>query len=114
MCWICVQVFNNEISYIEGGTASGFYTVEDTQYAARYSAADLRLLKPSVCQHDVEGLLCFQVVQSVWKEKHQAGDGPCKVLVPRSSVRLTHTETLTAVCLSACIHNICVSAALSS
>uniref|UniRef100_A0A6I8PQP3 Protein flightless-1 homolog n=1 Tax=Xenopus tropicalis TaxID=8364 RepID=A0A6I8PQP3_XENTR len=26
------QVFYNDISYIEGGTASGFYTVEDTQY----------------------------------------------------------------------------------
>ncbi|XP_060882719.1 protein flightless-1 homolog isoform X1 [Labrus mixtus] len=28
-------VFNNEISYIEGGTASGFYTVEDTHYSVR-------------------------------------------------------------------------------
>ncbi|KAG2455495.1 FLII protein, partial [Polypterus senegalus] len=28
-------VFDNEISYIEGGTASGFYTVEDTQYISR-------------------------------------------------------------------------------
>ncbi|XP_071330300.1 protein flightless-1 homolog isoform X2 [Trachinotus anak] len=28
-------VFNNEISYIEGGTASGFYTVEDTHYPVR-------------------------------------------------------------------------------
>uniref|UniRef100_A0A8C5DZ40 FLII actin remodeling protein n=1 Tax=Gouania willdenowi TaxID=441366 RepID=A0A8C5DZ40_GOUWI len=28
-------VFNNEISYIEGGTASGFYSVEDTQYTVR-------------------------------------------------------------------------------
>lgn len=34
---VCVymQVFNNEISYIEGGTASGFYTVEDTNYSVR-------------------------------------------------------------------------------
>lgn len=31
----CLQVFNNEISYIEGGTASGFYTVEDTNYSVR-------------------------------------------------------------------------------
>lgn len=30
-----VQVFNNEISYIEGGTASGFYTVEDSNYSIR-------------------------------------------------------------------------------
>ncbi|KAG8433341.1 hypothetical protein GDO86_017572 [Hymenochirus boettgeri] len=29
------QVFDNEISYIEGGTASGFYTVEDSQYITR-------------------------------------------------------------------------------
>ncbi|CAL9693740.1 unnamed protein product [Knipowitschia caucasica] len=28
-------VFNNEISYIEGGTASGFFTVEDTHYQVR-------------------------------------------------------------------------------
>ncbi|XP_047213705.1 protein flightless-1 homolog [Girardinichthys multiradiatus] len=28
-------VFNNEISYIEGGTASGFYTVEDSNYTIR-------------------------------------------------------------------------------
>ncbi|XP_016533848.1 protein flightless-1 homolog [Poecilia formosa] len=28
-------VFNNEISYIEGGTSSGFYTVEDTHYTTR-------------------------------------------------------------------------------
>uniref|UniRef100_A0A8C8S5J3 Protein flightless-1 homolog n=1 Tax=Pelusios castaneus TaxID=367368 RepID=A0A8C8S5J3_9SAUR len=30
-----LQVFDHEISYIEGGTASGFYTVEDTQYITR-------------------------------------------------------------------------------
>lgn len=30
-------MFDNEISYIEGGSASGFYTVEDTQYPTRYS-----------------------------------------------------------------------------
>lgn len=30
-----VQVFNHDISYIEGGTSSGFYTVEDTNYPAR-------------------------------------------------------------------------------
>ncbi|XP_072273548.1 protein flightless-1 homolog [Pyxicephalus adspersus] len=29
------QVFDNEISYIEGGSASGFYTVDDTQYITR-------------------------------------------------------------------------------
>ncbi|XP_048351374.1 protein flightless-1 homolog [Sphaerodactylus townsendi] len=29
------QVFDHEISYIEGGTASGFFTVEDTQYTTR-------------------------------------------------------------------------------
>lgn len=28
-------VFNNEISYIEGGTSSGFYTVEDTHYTVK-------------------------------------------------------------------------------
>lgn len=31
----CMQVFSNEISYIEGGTASGFYTVEDSNYSIR-------------------------------------------------------------------------------
>uniref|UniRef100_A0A8C1WXN4 FLII actin remodeling protein n=1 Tax=Cyprinus carpio TaxID=7962 RepID=A0A8C1WXN4_CYPCA len=40
-------VFNNEISYIEGGTASGFYTVEDTQYQTRlyrvYGKKNIRL-----------------------------------------------------------------------
>uniref|UniRef100_A0A665WSH1 FLII actin remodeling protein n=1 Tax=Echeneis naucrates TaxID=173247 RepID=A0A665WSH1_ECHNA len=40
-------VFNNEISYIEGGTASGFYTVEDTHYAVRlyrvYGKKNIRL-----------------------------------------------------------------------
>ncbi|XP_040830440.1 protein flightless-1 homolog isoform X3 [Ochotona curzoniae] len=30
-----LQVFDNDISYIEGGTASGFYTVEDTHYVTR-------------------------------------------------------------------------------
>ncbi|OXB68769.1 hypothetical protein ASZ78_002184 [Callipepla squamata] len=30
-----LQVFDNDISYIEGGTASGFFTVEDTQYVTR-------------------------------------------------------------------------------
>ncbi|XP_027730282.1 protein flightless-1 homolog [Vombatus ursinus] len=30
-----LQVFDHEISYIEGGTASGFYTVEDTHYVTR-------------------------------------------------------------------------------
>nr|XP_056722154.1 protein flightless-1 homolog [Euleptes europaea] len=29
------QVFDHEISYIEGGTASGFFTVEDTHYITR-------------------------------------------------------------------------------
>ncbi|XP_033998225.1 protein flightless-1 homolog [Trematomus bernacchii] len=40
-------VFNNEISYIEGGTASGFYTVEDTSYPVRlyrvYGKKNIRL-----------------------------------------------------------------------
>uniref|UniRef100_A0A4W4EF18 Gelsolin-like domain-containing protein n=1 Tax=Electrophorus electricus TaxID=8005 RepID=A0A4W4EF18_ELEEL len=40
-------VFDNEISYIEGGTASGFYTVEDTQYPTRlyrvYGKKNIRL-----------------------------------------------------------------------
>ncbi|KAM9494572.1 protein flightless-1 homolog [Clarias gariepinus] len=40
-------VFDNEISYIEGGTASGFYTVEDTQYSTRlyrvYGKKNIRL-----------------------------------------------------------------------
>uniref|UniRef100_A0A4W6CIA7 Protein flightless-1 homolog n=1 Tax=Lates calcarifer TaxID=8187 RepID=A0A4W6CIA7_LATCA len=40
-------VFNNEISYIEGGTASGFYTVEDTHYSVRlyrvYGKKNIRL-----------------------------------------------------------------------
>ncbi|KAB1266484.1 Protein flightless-1-like protein [Camelus dromedarius] len=30
-----LQVFDSDISYIEGGTASGFYTVEDTHYVTR-------------------------------------------------------------------------------
>uniref|UniRef100_A0A8C3T5F3 Protein flightless-1 homolog n=1 Tax=Chelydra serpentina TaxID=8475 RepID=A0A8C3T5F3_CHESE len=30
-----IQVFDHEISYIEGGSASGFYTVEDAQYITR-------------------------------------------------------------------------------
>ncbi|XP_077590146.1 protein flightless-1 homolog [Stigmatopora nigra] len=41
------EVFNNEISYIEGGTASGFYTVEDTHYSVRlyrvYGKKNIRL-----------------------------------------------------------------------
>ncbi|KAK1877460.1 Protein flightless-1 like [Dissostichus eleginoides] len=41
------SVFNNEISYIEGGTASGFYTVEDTSYPIRlyrvYGKKNIRL-----------------------------------------------------------------------
>uniref|UniRef100_A0A8B9L990 Protein flightless-1 homolog n=1 Tax=Astyanax mexicanus TaxID=7994 RepID=A0A8B9L990_ASTMX len=40
-------VFDNEISYIEGGTASGFYTVEDSQYCTRlyrvYGKKNIRL-----------------------------------------------------------------------
>ncbi|XP_056309960.1 protein flightless-1 homolog [Danio aesculapii] len=40
-------VFDHEISYIEGGTASGFYTVEDTQYPTRlyriYGKKNIRL-----------------------------------------------------------------------
>lgn len=34
-CLSHVQVFNNAISYIEGGTASGFYTVEDNHYSVK-------------------------------------------------------------------------------
>ncbi|ERE67712.1 putative protein flightless-1 like protein [Cricetulus griseus] len=34
-CYIVLKVFDNDISYIEGGTASGFYTVEDTHYVTR-------------------------------------------------------------------------------
>uniref|UniRef100_A0A8D1BAI0 Protein flightless-1 homolog n=1 Tax=Sus scrofa TaxID=9823 RepID=A0A8D1BAI0_PIG len=30
-----LQVFDSDISYVEGGTASGFYTVEDTHYVTR-------------------------------------------------------------------------------
>ncbi|XP_064414953.1 protein flightless-1 homolog [Latimeria chalumnae] len=41
------MVFENEISYIEGGTASGFYTVEDAQYVTRlyrvYGKKNIRL-----------------------------------------------------------------------
>ena len=33
-------MFSNEISYIEGGTASGFYTVEDTNYALRLAGGN--------------------------------------------------------------------------
>ncbi|RVE69257.1 hypothetical protein OJAV_G00076050 [Oryzias javanicus] len=40
-------VFNQDISYIEGGTASGFYTVEDTNYSLRlyrvYGKKNIRL-----------------------------------------------------------------------
>ncbi|TNN56812.1 Protein flightless-1 [Liparis tanakae] len=40
-------VFNNEISYIEGGTASGFYTVEDNHYSVKlyrvYGKKNIRL-----------------------------------------------------------------------
>ncbi|XP_062263663.1 protein flightless-1 homolog [Platichthys flesus] len=40
-------VFNNEISYIEGGTSSGFYTVEDSHYSVRlyrvYGKKNIRL-----------------------------------------------------------------------
>ncbi|KAK0146601.1 Protein flightless-1 [Merluccius polli] len=40
-------VFDNEISYIEGGTASGFYTVEDTHYPVKlyrvYGKRNIRL-----------------------------------------------------------------------
>ncbi|XP_064820754.1 protein flightless-1 homolog isoform X1 [Oncorhynchus masou masou] len=40
-------VFENDISYIEGGTASGFYTVEDTHYTVRlyrvYGKKNIRL-----------------------------------------------------------------------
>ncbi|XP_059991591.1 protein flightless-1 homolog isoform X5 [Lagenorhynchus albirostris] len=42
-----LQVFDNDISYIEGGTASGFYTVEDTHYVTRmyrvYGKKNLKL-----------------------------------------------------------------------
>ncbi|XP_029413961.1 protein flightless-1 homolog isoform X4 [Nannospalax galili] len=42
-----LQVFDNDISYIEGGTASGFYTVEDTHYVTRmyrvYGKKNIRL-----------------------------------------------------------------------
>ncbi|XP_069840328.1 protein flightless-1 homolog [Dendropsophus ebraccatus] len=41
------QVFDNEISYIEGGSASGFYTVEDALYITRlyriYGKKNIRL-----------------------------------------------------------------------
>ncbi|XP_059764534.1 protein flightless-1 homolog isoform X1 [Balaenoptera ricei] len=42
-----LQVFDNDISYVEGGTASGFYTVEDTHYVTRmyrvYGKTNLKL-----------------------------------------------------------------------
>ncbi|KAM4697985.1 protein flightless-1 homolog [Rhinophrynus dorsalis] len=41
------MVFNNDITYIEGGTASGFYTVDDVQYISRlyriYGKKNIRL-----------------------------------------------------------------------
>ncbi|MEQ2205776.1 hypothetical protein XENOCAPTIV_013590, partial [Xenoophorus captivus] len=43
-CYIILKVFNNEISYIEGGTASGFYTVEDSNYTIRvYGKKNIKL-----------------------------------------------------------------------
>ncbi|KAJ8254264.1 hypothetical protein COCON_G00208760 [Conger conger] len=49
-------VFDSEISYIEGGTASGFYTVEDSQYVTRlyrvYGKKNIkRVYGKKPCQH---------------------------------------------------------------
>uniref|UniRef100_A0A4W3HVY4 FLII actin remodeling protein n=1 Tax=Callorhinchus milii TaxID=7868 RepID=A0A4W3HVY4_CALMI len=63
-------VFDNYISYIEGGTASGFYTVEETQYITRlfrcYNKSNIKLesvplkassLDPRLIGHSLNGCL---------------------------------------------------------
>ncbi|XP_019614893.1 PREDICTED: protein flightless-1 homolog isoform X4 [Branchiostoma belcheri] len=45
-----LEVFDHNISYIEGGTASGFFTVEDTQYTVRM----YRVSIPKTCNIHLE------------------------------------------------------------
>uniref|UniRef100_A0A667Y140 FLII actin remodeling protein n=1 Tax=Myripristis murdjan TaxID=586833 RepID=A0A667Y140_9TELE len=70
-------VFDNEISYIEGGTASGFYTVEDTNYSVRlyrvYGKKNIRLesvpLKASSLDPRHTFFLCYSYCNSFSRTK---------------------------------------------
>uniref|UniRef100_A0A3Q1FFD5 FLII actin remodeling protein n=1 Tax=Acanthochromis polyacanthus TaxID=80966 RepID=A0A3Q1FFD5_9TELE len=73
-------VFNNEISYIEGGTASGFYTVEDTHYSVRlyrvYGKKNIRLesvpLKASSLDPRFVFLLDTGLEIFIWRGGHNS------------------------------------------
>ncbi len=67
-------MFNNEISYIEGGSSSGFFTVEDTQHPTRCPTKNNT--RDSLSSTSLIWLilfvLCFgQVVQGLWEKEHQ-------------------------------------------
>lgn len=70
------QVFDNDISYIEGGTASGFFTVEDTQYVTRYSwGQGLGGCVGQAVPRVPPWLSLPQAVPCLWEEERQAGAG---------------------------------------
>lgn len=72
----CLQVFDNDISYIEGGTASGFFTVEDTQYVTRYRwGQGLGGCVGQAVSHVPPWLSLPQAVPRLWEEERQAGAG---------------------------------------
>ncbi|XP_035694685.1 protein flightless-1 homolog [Branchiostoma floridae] len=57
-----LEVFDHNISYIEGGTASGFFTVEDTQYTVRMYRVSIPKtynihLEPVPVKQETRGLL---------------------------------------------------------
>ncbi|XP_041829756.1 protein flightless-1 homolog [Melanotaenia boesemani] len=79
-------VFNNEISYIEGGTASGFYTVEDTHYPPRlyrvYGKKNIRLesvpVKASSLDPRYVFLLDTGLEISIWRGANATLSGTTK------------------------------------
>nr|XP_025042164.1 protein flightless-1 homolog [Pelodiscus sinensis] len=78
------QVFDHEISYIEGGTASGFYTVEDAQYITRlyrvYGKKNVKLepVALKAASLDPRGLACWDrgghLQAPVWEQKLQRSE----------------------------------------
>ncbi|KPP68916.1 protein flightless-1-like [Scleropages formosus] len=79
-------IFDNEISYIEGGTASGFFTVEDTQYVTRlhrvYGKKNIKLesvpLKASSLDPRFVFLLDTGLVIYVWRGANATLSGTTK------------------------------------
>uniref|UniRef100_A0A7N8XF42 FLII actin remodeling protein n=1 Tax=Mastacembelus armatus TaxID=205130 RepID=A0A7N8XF42_9TELE len=93
-------VFNNEISYIEGGTASGFYTVEDTNYANRlyrvYGKKNIRLESVPVKACSLDPRLKMLIYTCIWIswQREAIRLGQKRDSMPKSLCDMTHEALL--------------------